>query len=299
MKPRVDWDAKETRQYEGFLRQEFERTPDDTMGNIASRAMLHMPADRRRAVHSKVVKESGALLRDGVPMTPSNKGPSNRKRVVGDDAKAPSAPIITRPNGATEPAPTPAPRSLDATTAPATAQFATQVDTFLDTVEDKAVDLLVNVLDRVLRHPAVVGALHALVRSAFEKDAEQAVDKTTAAWPERGPSARLPRVLIAGVTPKDTTLREQLTQQYSLSLALRFWDEQSQSKGQLKQMLHGSADVIVLTERVSHASFQIIKARTRKPPIYVSGADLTTQVVDQLERMAKQSVINETTGAIA
>lgn len=285
-KKRVDWTEAETREFETQVVQ----VKDVVQGftNITLAALLRMPEGRRRSPTPKLVSEVGQFLRNGTPI-PQGKRVGGRPPRVGAEAKQPSPPIISRPNGAASHAELHPPQKEPA---PPPAAPTTTVDGILDAAEDKAVDLIVNVIDRVLRHPAVVGALHGLVRSAFEKDAQTAVDKTTAGWTQQGPTARLPRVLVAGIRPQDTAFRDSLLQQYGMSLSLRFWDEQSQSKGHLKQMLYGSSDVIILTTRLSHPAFQMIKSRMRnnKAPIYVN---TNMEATAALEQLAKQSVIQQ------
>lgn len=303
-KQRVDWTEQETQQFEAYLKEEHDKDPDAPITNLMAQAMQRIPADRRRSVvTSKFAVEVRAFLQNGtlLPNRERSNNPKAAKQAVqtttadrvGDEAKKPSPVVITRMNAhAPTLQPKPVPAAQEPQQVTAVAPLLETVEGMLDVAEDRAVDFLVSVVDRVLRHPAVVGALHGLVRGAFEKDAQTAVDKTTATWTDKGPSARLPRVLVAGITPKDTIFRDKVVEQYKESLTLRFWDEQSQSRGHLKQLIHGSSKVIILTSRVSHGAFQTIKSRVKTPPIFVDGGNEAAARV--LEELAKQSIIQQT-----
>jgi hypothetical protein len=169
------------------------------------------------------------------------------------------------------------------------AAFNALANALTDRLEDAAVDLFVSIIDRTLTHPAVIKSVHALVQSAFAKEVQTTLDKT-APWPERTILSRLPRVLVVGLRPQE---QERATEQYGQTLALRFWDEKQQSKGMLKQLVHGSQDIVVLPARIGHAAMQLIKARAKRTPVYVNGYG--SEAMARLEELAKAAIVDSAT----
>jgi hypothetical protein len=168
------------------------------------------------------------------------------------------------------------------------AAFSTLANALTDRLEDAAVDLFVSIVDRALTHPAVIKSVHALVQSAFAKEVQTTLDKT-APWPEKTILSRLPRVLVVGLRQPE---QERATELYKQTLALRFWDEQQQSKGMLKQLVHGSQDIVVLPARIGHAAMQLIKARAKRTPIYINGYG--SEAMAKLEELAKAAIVDST-----